>query len=388
MYYNSKNCGGLLQAFALQKVIEELGETAEQICYLPVHLTREQEQEIRKIALKKRAYLLMKLIQDPSCLRTKLMGNKRKKKTYGLDIKDKLKIQDDVFERFEQIIPHSTTVYDEITLKDANQNYDAFICGSDQVWHLSYLVHQGYFLKFVNANKLCVPYAVSTGKINMTPIEFDVFKNNLKRFSRIGVREQSFCDVIQDVHPRGVSVVLDPTLLLGKEKWEKIENKGSIPNEKYVFVYLLGDTKWHREKIQEFATRHNLKIVYLPYIMKCVREADMLMTGEARWNVGPKEFVALIHHAEYVFTDSFHAMAFSTIFEKEFYVFDRYKMSDNESMNFRIADFLKLFGMEWRRVSNPNDCIQLHKGDYSDVTNKLEKEREKSMNFLKTSLGL
>ena len=114
----------------------------------------------------------------------------------------------------------------------------------------------------------------------------------------------------------------------------------------------------------------------------------MLMVGEARWNVGPKEFVALIHHAEYVFTDSFHAMAFSTIFEKEFYVFDRYKMSDSESMNFRIADFLKLFGMEWRRVSNPNDCIQLHKSDYSDVTNKLEKEREKSMNFLKTSLGL
>ena len=279
-------------------------------------------------------------------------------------------------------------VYTEKNLETANNKYDAFVCGSDQVWHLNYLAYKGYFLGFASKDKICVPYAVSTGKINMIPMERVLLKENINRFDEVGVRERSYGELVKSIHTSGVSVVLDPTLLISQEEWEKIENRDCVPQEKYVFVYLLGDTKWHREKIQKFASEKNMKIVHLPYIMKQERPADFVLKGEGRWNVGPREFLALIHYADYVFTDSFHAMAFSVIFKKEFFVFDRFKMSNKDSMNFRVSDFLHHFDMQWRHITTRNDPFRLNVGNYTEVEKQLKKDREKSLEFLKKNLSL
>ena len=56
-------------------------------------------------------------------------------------------------------------------------------------------------------------------------------------------------------------------------------------------------------------------------------------------NANPSDFVSLIKNSEYVFTDSFHATAFSLIYKKQFFVFNRYK---NGGMNDRIKSILNL----------------------------------------------
>ena len=387
MYYNSKNCGGLLQAFALQKVIEELGETAEQICYLPVHLTREQEQEIRKIALKKRAYLLMKLIQDPSYLRTKLMGNKRKKKTYGLDIKDKLKIQDDVFERFEQIIPHSTTVYDEITLKGANQNYDAFICGSDQVWSLllDNDENQAFYLNFGDKDTKRIAYAASFGR-DVYPMELNSkLHDMLAKFDAVSVREKTGINICKKVGIQAVDV-LDPTLLLTTKEYVQIIEKPSV-KEKYFYTYSLNITSekdlcW--KALLDYANRHGFKSVSTTSSGYFIGK-EICSNTEYVYATIP-QWLGYIQNAEFVATTSFHGVVFCLIMHTNFIYFPL--KGTHSRGNSRVVSLLDYLGLH-EKIFDGNmtikQCIE-RPIDWNKVRAKLNIRKNDSINFLENCL--
>lgn len=387
MYYHSKNCGGLLQAYAMQKVLEKMGTSAEQICYEPKELSKQQKDDIAKLAGEKRKYQIFDAMRHPLSYLRRISGRAVKdRRTSDESLTQILKLQDAIFSCFEKSIPHSDAIYTEKTIGEANKKYDAFVCGSDQIWHLSYLIFKGYFLGFVDEAKLRIPYAVSTGKLNLIPEELRQLKQNISCFEEIGVRENSYAELLLKIH-ENIKTVLDPTLLLSDKEWERIENKESLPQEKYIFVYFLGSTKWHRVKVQKFANETGLKVIHLPYIMRNKRKADKYLKGEARWNVGPREFVALIHHAEFVFTDSFHAMMFSTIFQKEFFVFDRSNLSKSESMNFRISDFLESHHMGWRRITK-GDKKTRFMSNYSEVNEILTLERKRSLEYLRRNLKI
>ena len=108
------------------------------------------------------------------------------------------------------------------------------------------------------------------------------------------------------------------------------------------------------------------------------------------FDVGPREFLTLIKNAELVLTDSFHACAFSLQFEKEFFVFERRSVGTEKSMHNRIADFLDLFGLTDRLISEKNakEVIDNSKNiDFSFPKKVLNVERKKSLDFLHRALS-
>lgn len=382
LYYRSLNLGGLLQSYALTKVLGNMGYDVEQICYDSSELSSEGKilEKKMKAALLQVVGIKKILLKAYSIIKQPFV-NKRNE-----NIQKELKVQKQKFEEFEKFIPHSKLSYNVNNIPESNEIYEIFICGSDQVWNPFLLAHKAYFLEFVQKEKKRIAYAVSTGKSYLTEVERAVFEKYIEKFEEIGVREKSLQVLLKTMNKES-EVVLDPTLLVSKEEWLTVANFSAIPQEKYIFCYFLGDTAWQRKLAVKYAKDRKLKLIHLPYIMGRYRSCDKYLEGEGRYDVGPREFIALIHNAECIFTDSFHAMVFSFLFKKQFYVFNRNEESGSLSMNARITDFVEIFKLESRHVLCIDTKLDREMIDYSVCEEILLQKRSHSIDFLKKSLS-
>ncbi|MDY3929415.1 MAG: polysaccharide pyruvyl transferase family protein [Clostridia bacterium] len=312
-YYKSKNYGGNLQAYALCKVLHKLGYQAEQISFFR---TKNIKCKISDF------YHNINILKNLSVYRS-------------------LKLRAKAIITFNlNSIPHSK-VYTEKNIVNSVNDYDAFITGSDQVWHPSAYC-PAYLLDFVPSFKTKISYAASVAA-NVLPDEVKKkFKESFETFNAISVREESSVNLLKDITSCDVAVTLDPTLLLTKDEWIDISEKHSM-KEKYVFCFFLGNDIKSRKLAFEFSKKHNLKIVTLPHLLGSVRNCDINFGDYLLYDVSPGMFLSLIKDAEYVFTDSFHASVFSLIFEKEFFVFYR---NGFKSMETRIYSLVDIFEVE------------------------------------------
>ena len=105
-----------------------------------------------------------------------------------------------------------------------------------------------------------------------------------------------------------------------------------------------------------------MKIVTLPHVEGKVRASDIGFGDIELYDIDLAKFFSLIKYAEYVCTDSFHAVVFSNIFETNFYVFERIVFSKRHNMNSRIETLLTSFGEE--------NCFV---GKYNHLKNKIAK---------------
>ena len=266
-----------------------------------------------------------------------------------------------------------------VELKELNNSFDSFICGSDQIWS-PLTFDEKYFLDFADNNKL-ISYAPSFG---FNKIESQIISRKMKelllRFKYLSVRESTGKKIINNLTGLNAKIVLDPTLLLDKNEWEYFENK-DILNEiknKYILCYFLGKSNKYCKAIKKFANQNNLKIINIPvYRMKKLNKYNIN-------NIGPSEFISLLKNAEYVFTDSFHGTIFSINFNKKFYTFKRFKDNDRKSENSRIINILEEFNLSNRLVLN-NRIID-NEIDYNSVNKILIDKRKDSINFLSNAI--
>lgn len=375
LYYSSRNLGGLLQSYAMVSFLSSNGFEAEQICY-DLSVTNSESRHYQR--LRRNALLLSSGYKILYSKYKSIVRRIVKRNDHLLN--EHINKQNSVFSEFELLIPHSNVVYNIDTIKDAASLYDAFITGSDQVWNLGLLAHDAMYLTFVDKKKIA--YAVSMGKTSITEFEKKIFIAKIHDFSEIAVREKSLGTLINSLTDKKCVNVLDPTLLLTYDCWNKIENASIVPNEKYIFCYFLGDCKWQRVYVQKYADKHNLKIIDIPYIMGSVRKSDLVLKSEKHYDVGPREFIALIKNAVCVFTDSFHAVAFSVNFQTDFYVFDRDGLSGSKSINSRITDFLGMLSLSSRRVTTPHNSLNNDSIEWKKVNSILDEQRIKSQEWL------
>ena len=123
----------------------------------------------------------------------------------------------------------------------------------------------------------------------------------------------------------------------------------------------------------------------VPNVNLNARYSDINGSDIVKWSIGPKEFLGLIDNAEYVFTDSFHCTAFSIIFKKNFYCFDR--GGREKKMNSRLLSILNVLGIPERFVNiNKTDGFVFENIDYREVDNKLSDYIMDSENWLKRVL--
>ena len=380
-YFNSKNYGGLLQSYALCNIIESLGYSCEQIS---------NDIYSENITNKKNMSTFRKIIRYGRAL-TRVRINAYRCISY-LN-KDKFIMRDNVFKEFRiNIIPHSEVCV-QSKLGSIVHNYNIIITGSDQVWNPIYIdIFRSFFLDFVPDDIRKFSYAASVSVNSLTEYEANTMIPLIKRMESISVREKSAKTILEKyIKEKPISVELDPTLLLDECDWNKINNDKDYKNKgKYIFCYFLGDNKLHRKATKRISKRTGLKVITLPYMLGRFRICDAFFGDEKLYDVGPSEFIGLIKNAEYVFTDSFHAVVFSSIYHKKFFVFKRDSDTDKNSMNSRITDILDDFGIPERLISDDgsiSDELLYSNIDYCKKDKFINKRREESINYLKKALS-
>lgn len=359
-YYKSENYGGNLQAYALCRAIKGLGYDVEQISF----------DRTKGNSLKTTIKAFIKKVLNTE-LKNRSNFNKRRKAILSFN---------------NGLIPHSS-VYNVKTIKKCADKYDAFVTGSDQVWHPR-AVCDAYLLKFAPSNKIKLSYAASVACNEIPEAQRARYKNALSDFTAISVREKEAIKALDGIAPNDIEVTLDPTLLLTKEQWQEIAEPSNI-NEDYLFCYFLGDDQNERTLAEEYAKKNSLEIVTLPHLLGTVRKCDKDFGDYKLYDVTPQRLISLINDAKCIFTDSFHATVFSLIFKKEHFIFQR---SGHKSMSSRIYTLCNLFETQEHFCDTEEKAAlsYIESVDRIDYTKEQEaylKQRENSLAFLKSHLN-
>ena len=193
----------------------------------------------------------------------------------------------------------------------------------------------------------------------------------------ISMREKAGADLVKNLISKDVSVVVDPTILLSKEEWKKIESRPEWYNdEKYILTYFLGNSS---SAVENLAKKNNCKIYNL-------MDSDNLNLYASK----VEEFVFLIDHAQLVVTDSFHACVFSILMNTPFLVINR-QQKGVADMTSRIDTLLNLFGYKNRYIVNGKCELsdeEILNMDFSNVKTIQEQEKKHSKDFLGKALNL
>lgn len=282
-----------------------------------------------------------------------------------------------LFKKFNKNIEFSKTLV-TINSKNLNDKYDYFIVGSDQVWKPNYLRLSDFDLLSFAESKKRISYAASFGISNIPKKAQKKLKIEIEKFKSISVRENTGKEIIENISPsRNVDVLIDPTMLLSSDEWDKVISKPKIlNNEKYILNYFLGtvsDNK--RQEIERIAKENNCIII------------DILDKSSPFYNTGPSEFLYLEKNAFLICTDSFHSSVFSIIFNKPFIIFEREEVSSN-NMNSRIDTLLEKFNLQNRKFTKDKIIEENLTHDYTKAYKILEKERQKSKLFLEKALDI
>lgn len=280
------------------------------------------------------------------------------------------------FKNFNKTISFYTKTITSINAKKIDKKFDYYICGSDQIWNLNFR-RSSYIdmLEFTSYNKK-VAFSPSFGVSDFKKNHREKITSALKNFKALSIREESGKKLICELTNRNdTEVLIDPTMLLTSEEWDKIVKAPSkLKSKKYILIYFLGGISKDREKeIIRVANENNCDII------------DVLDKKSEFNSTGPSEFLYLIKNAFLICTDSFHSCVFSILYNKPFIVFDR--IGSGKSMNSRIDTLLNKFNLNDRKY---NDTItgKYLICDYNKAYNILASERKKSINFLKRSLDI
>lgn len=258
-------------------------------------------------------------------------------------------------------------------LKKLNDKFDAFITGSDQVWNVGFGVCKDFYLEFANDSLRRISYAASFG-VSEIPVEH---RNDtilgIKNIEYLSVREKSGAQIVRELTNREAKVVLDPVFLLSKEEWqERVGTVTPIIKDKYIFVYPTQISKQLVDTVNRIKRLTGCKVIspFYAFGWKTIKD------------IGPLDFINYIANASYVVTSSFHATAFSIIFNKKLLVVPHNKTGS------RVIDLLESLGLKNQCIIKDDVIEKQIKDniDYKEVNIKLKKQIWESKDFLENAL--
>ena len=250
--------------------------------------------------------------------------------------------------------------------------YDYFVTGSDQVWNPHYADLEKLFITFAPSEKR-IAYAASISCPEIPQDKQQTFIDGVNGMKEISVREQAGADLIQQLTGRRVQVVADPTMLVTAEDWRSIARKPSWlkGDEQLLVTYFLG--KRPDSVIESIARENGLQIVNM--LDERVFE---------HYAIAPEEWLWLIDHARFMYTDSFHGTVFSILFRTPFVVTERVDAGCANKMTSRIDTLLAKFDLSDRRGTNANSYMIASPLDmhYGDVDKVLAEEKQRAEAYL------
>ena len=315
-FHCAHNYGAVLQCYALQEFLKHRGHDVCVIDYRPKAITSVYKLLTRKRIIRKNVF---RVVKDLSLL---FWRTKR-------------------YDKFENFINNKLQLAPVNTV--LKNSYDIIIIGSDQVWN--YNITNGfdkyYWGNFPHPeNTRIVSYAASM-QDNWPDELSPTIKKNLENFDYISVRESSLVRSLSKLtEGRRIYQVVDPTLLIDKEKWKSIAKKPKISRPYLLLFQVEGRNKKTEKIADELSKKNNLPIIRL------TTSVDWHTSSKVR-NTSPAEFVGLFMHASFVVCSSFHGTVFSLIFNRPFVSVRMGVGKDN-----RVGNLLQTFGLEHHFVDS------------------------------------
>ncbi|MDU7070558.1 polysaccharide pyruvyl transferase family protein [Campylobacter ureolyticus] len=344
----SNNYGGNLQAFALVKLLKNLG-------YEPIFINLKRKITFKiyfKFIIKNILGLFMVKYENPTLpiKRTKQMAS--------------------FIDRY--IFPKTGEIFSSVKLEKIciKEKFDACIVGSDQVFRPGYFkpFQNDFSLGFLNDNVIKLSYAASFGGSKYKGDKVNLHSRNLKKFKAISVREKSGIKVCKETFGVDATWVLDPTMMLEIDEYKKLFKDVKTSNSKgRIFAYVLDKSLEKQTLINNFAKDKNLEIY------------EVNDGGNRKNTPSIEEWLKSIYEADTIITDSFHGCVFSILFNKPFYAF-----INKERGADRFYSLFEMFDLFDRII----DCNNFSKKNinYKKVNEIIKEQKELSKKFLVLNL--
>jgi hypothetical protein len=363
-YHRSHNFGAVLQAYALRHYIKEKNIDVEIVDYWPNY--RKGMYDLFNVDLKNKSiYMNIKgsLKRTLSIYRTYIRYN-----------------------RFNKFISNELNVELKAPLINGNQimpEYDILFFGSDQIWRYNEFpsftgfdpVYWGEFPKNSAVKKIA--YAASMGVMNSDFLDSDKIKKLLINFNSIAVREKQLLDYIQPLTNIKIEHVLDPVFLLNIDQWTLLAEKGQSKNnftKKYLLLYNLNSSKEAYKLAGKIAKEKNLEIYELSG-----RPKPFKFDKNVKDKYGPIEYLNAFLNADFVIASSFHGVAFSILFQKNFLSLGMKNNAD------RVVSLLNSLGLNKHYVESSEGTSSMEI-NYIRVNENLDILKKKSKRYIENNL--
>lgn len=281
-----RNCGSVLQAFALQKIIAELGYKVEIIDY--------------EYPYRQDHGLARKWDDLKTWVRNQLHPN-----TFSA--------------RFHRFIAQnyrlSRKFYYKGSIEKCPPKYDIYVTGSDQVWNPRWMCGDtNFLLDFApdEATRLSYASSFATSEI---PSEYrDTYVRCLNKYDEITVREEKGTELVKELTGRNAELTVDPTLLLSADSYKQMAEQSAITiKEPFILAYIMSYMFDPYPQVQRIIEKVKAVLGHNVYIVRGKNPHPENPSYISLSDVGPAEFVWLFANASFVITTSFHGTAFSLI---------------------------------------------------------------------------
>lgn len=361
-FHYAHHYGAQLQAFALMKVVESITGSCELIDYRLTHTVRHNRVMRWEPSLGTMARNAHSLLHYGAL--------SRRYRRFLAMVDGHMELGDRQYSDYGE-------------LSGTPPAYDAYVCGSDQIWNPFIFENRrfdpSFFLHCIqDAPKIA--YAPSFGAAELSDAQKDELRGYLDSFTALSAREKRGASIMEEVTGRRVPVTLDPTLLPDGREWEGLTSE--VGGGPYVLGYFVSPPDALAGYAFTAGKELGVRIVQLAGARRRIPGA-----GELIMDAGPLEFLSLIRGASYVVTNSFHGVAFSLQFGKQFVC--TAGGGEKQPEQSRIGSLLEPLGLIDRIVAGAGREAELVRTpiDYAAVNGRLSEKRGESLRWLSDSLG-
>lgn len=313
-FHRARNLGASLQAYALNRYINDNIGECEIIDFIPNNNVDNRNNILKLLSKIKKILFFFQYLKDEKFERFRKNNYKLSENTYKGD--------------------------NDIHLK--NTQYDILISGSDQILNTTLTGNSKSFYLAFDKEKKKISYASSFGRENISDTEKRYINEYLPRFDALSVREKSAADILKERINATATLVMDPVFLINANEWRKLKTQVKVPH-KYIFVYLMEESVELKQIVEMAKKRFDL-----PAIVVCGGNETNINAKKIK-NCGPNDFISYIDNAELVITNSFHGTAFSLILEKDFICIA------HSTRNTRLENILDLCNSNGKMIKSLSD---------------------------------
>ena len=359
-FHNAINYGAVIQCYSLMTFLKHRGHDVEIIDY-----------RVPSIEEYRKPFSFQTLLYEKSL---------RKKLSYVLNFILLKKRKDKVIKVFDHFVNKKLNLSKKVILvQDISQQYDYILFGSDQIWNLKLTngFDNVFWGDFKKGKAVFATYAASMGEVDSVSNScWKIIANKLQNFDFISVRELALKEYLEKKIRITVDYCIDPTFLIDSKMLDSLSVKPKEDN----FIYFYNVTK---DKNAEAFAIHVANILGCkviktdpkPILKKWRNRKCHLVEA-----ISPEEFLGYIKYSRLVIGNSFHAIALSIVFRKDFYSLDSYRPG-------RIKSLLDSLGYLNRHLKSTNLINEVIPVDYTYVEEKLDNMRCASLSYIK-KIGL